>query len=741
MEKDNDVENNAKKDVLNIPIVEPIKRKKISEKELYDVLSKHSKWLKTDGQDGERANLSQLDLSGIYIPFLNLRKAICKRANFGNMKLSGNFEETIFTETNFENSIFQMCNLNKTNLSKTNCQNSRFQMNKFDETNFREANLNCSRFVANDFSGAILENADMKNAYIPMPKNFNKANIKYVNLEGATGLLGNEFAQTDVTGTILSDGIKEFKSLEIVEKTSENARKIFFAMLLGCVYSWLTIATTTDVRLLTNSASSPLPIIGTEIPIAWFYIAAPLLLICLYFYFHLYLIKLWEALSGLPAIFPDGKRLDERAYPWLLNGLVRRHFRLLEKDRPFTAHVQEWITILLSWWVVPITMIAFWLRFIPRHDWWGTCFHIGLIVISVGFAIIFYRLCALTLKNEKISIVSIKRFQYDKRPILGTCVLLVGMIFLMLSYGSIEGDRKNEKIKNYNLKEAVPKAFQMIGFDVFANFREKSVSEIPSNYGQITKEERIGFVKGANLKGRNLNNADMYQSYLVRADFRKAFLKKAILIKTNLKNANLEGANLQNANLFNANLQEAILKGANLQNANLGGANLIKSNLESANLMGAALISANMYEANLDKANLKEANLIKANLFDANLEGANLLGSKLNEVNFKGADLQNVNLKDANLQYAELEGNNLKGANLEGANLQNSILGCANLQEVFLKNANLQNANLKCKYYGNKTDINIDNLCQVKTLYNSSLDDDLMEQVNKYCPHLLEEPK
>ena len=85
-------------------------------------------------------------------------------------------------------------------------------------------------------------------------------------------------------------------------------------MLLGCVYSWLTIATTTDVKLLTNTASSPLPIIGTEIPIAWFYIAAPLVLIALYLYFHFYLQGLWESLASLPAIFPDGKRLDERAY-------------------------------------------------------------------------------------------------------------------------------------------------------------------------------------------------------------------------------------------------------------------------------------------------------------------------------------------------------------------------------------------------------------------------------------------
>jgi hypothetical protein len=38
-------------------------------------------------------------------------------------------------------------------------------------------------------------------------------------------------------------------------------------MLLACLYAIITIATTNDVNLLTNSASSPLPIIGAAIPV------------------------------------------------------------------------------------------------------------------------------------------------------------------------------------------------------------------------------------------------------------------------------------------------------------------------------------------------------------------------------------------------------------------------------------------------------------------------------------------
>jgi hypothetical protein len=386
-------------------------------------------------------------------------------------------------------------------------------------------------------------------------------------------------------------------------------------MLLGCVYSWLTIATTTDVRLLTNTASSPLPIIGTEIPIAWFYIAAPLVLICLYFYFHLYLDNLWGALASLPAIFPDGKRLDERAYPWLLNTLVRRHFKKL-KDRPLIARMKEWITIFLAWCVVPITMMAFWLRYIPRHDWVGTIFHVGLIVVSVAFAIIFYRLCALTLQGKEKVAFRFLKFWSDRRFYYGVSGVMIGILFLLLSYGAIEGAKPilkwSEKEKNVvnefeNIKGIIPWAFKLVGFDVFAEFREKAVSEKPDNYWEIPEENQLKSVKGANLQGRNLKNADMYDAFLVKADLRGALLNKANLVKAKLQEANLEDAKLQKADLRFANLQGAFLVDAYLQEANLAQADLQEANLEDAYLQKANLVGANLKEANFTFAFLRSA--------------------------------------------------------------------------------------------------------------------------------------
>ena len=164
-----------------------------------------------------------------------------------------------------------------------------------------------------------------------------------------------------MTGAKLPEQLKTlYDKLENVKGISESARKIFLAVLAGCLYCWLTIATTTDVNLITNRASSPLPIIQTPIPIVGFYVVAPLLVLCVYFYFHFYLQKLWEELGSLPAVFPDGRPLHTKVDPWLLNDLVRAHLPKLNVNRPFLSYFQLWISVLLAWWVVPVTMFLFW---------------------------------------------------------------------------------------------------------------------------------------------------------------------------------------------------------------------------------------------------------------------------------------------------------------------------------------------------------------------------------------------
>ena len=128
---------------------------------------------------------------------------------------------------------------------------------------------------------------------------------------------------------------------------------------------------------------------------------SPLILLSMFVYFHLYLQRLWEDFSHLPAIFPDGKRLDQKTYPWLLNGLVRRHFEKLRGGRTLTAHMEEIVTILVSWYMVPFTLFIFWFAYLRSQHVEGLISIGALLVASMMLANGFYRRAKQTLRTTE----------------------------------------------------------------------------------------------------------------------------------------------------------------------------------------------------------------------------------------------------------------------------------------------------------------------------------------------------
>lgn len=135
---------------------------------------------------------------------------------------------------------------------------------------------------------------------------FRATNLREADLSGVRGLLAPQLAGADLAGAKVPEDLQEFSGIKHVDAASGHVQRLFFLLLLVCVYCWLTIAVTTDANLLNNFAETPLPIINTKINLVMFYWAAPFLLLCVYLYFHLCLQRLWEALVELPGVFPDG---------------------------------------------------------------------------------------------------------------------------------------------------------------------------------------------------------------------------------------------------------------------------------------------------------------------------------------------------------------------------------------------------------------------------------------------------
>jgi uncharacterized protein YjbI with pentapeptide repeats len=581
------------------------------------------------------------------------------------------------------------------------------------QTNLKTAHLQGADLRQADLSFADFGSTNLREA------NFQDANLNHAVLDGAVDLIASQLAGANLSGAKLPEAILKVDGLKYIEDLSKNASKIFIAMLLACIYSFLTIVKTTDVGLITNSTSSPLPIIGTEIPIVGFYWFAPLILLALYFYFHLHLQRLWESLSDQPAIFPDGVPLHKKAYPWMLNWLVTTHFVQLRSNRPALSRLQVFIAGVLAWWIVPLTIYCFWERSLSKHDWAETIIQIGLLVVAIWSGLGFYNRCKETLRRENqplfftgILLKSLKTYKWGALIILLVCVFSFGVIEgIDYEFGTdkyLEATSSMDELRTCfqstrheleAIKVWLPCIFSIFDDKWVADFDHIDVSTKPPNWtGHDDKE--IALVKGASLSNTKLQYTRARESFLVNAS---------------LHSADLEGAWLTWADLTNANLSYADLRAAKLIHANLSGANLTFSKLNSLESLKKVFLNENHQNNIIDNmleiekesnpiimafrallsiktiplkgeiasewtkpksgwgANLQEANLTKAILIQTNLQGANLMMAKLQKADLSFADLSEVTLRGADLRGAILLGTNFNEAKLSGTDLSGAI--------------------------------------------------------------------
>ena len=522
-----------------------------------------------------------------------------------------------------------------------------------------------------DLSGLNLEAADLRHADLRDSRlegtRLINSRLNFADLSGTTHLLPHQLAGADVSGIKLPDRIDLYDRLKHIEEVTVSGRSVFFLLLLAVAYTWLTIGTTSDVDLLTNASTSPLPIIFTEIPIRGFYWAAPLILLGCYVYFHLHLLHLWQDLAALPAFFPDGRALDDKAHPWLLIGLINAHCQRLRDTRPALAGLQNALSIILAWYVIPLTIAAVWLRYLPRHDWYGTGFHIVIMLIAAVTGSVFYRLTIITLEGKKHSGLALRGVKpATRRGIITAEAIIAIAVFVLLPVLSYGAMTPGERGAGADPRHWVPVLMKALGYSPFANFSDKDISTRPVDWMENTSP--VDMVKGADLKNADLHHAEAAGAFLVKAD---------------LRGADLRNIDLELANLRQANLEETDLRDANLLQADLRG-----SDLDGADLRGAVLLRARLENARLNRTDLREAFLNQAMLQNADLSMA---------------DLRNAQLNQADLRGANLELSIMGGANLQGTDLREVLgLECAQIEATLTDSDTRLPANLDCSFVGRK---------------------------------------
>jgi len=618
--------------------------------ELAEILDQHKIWVESGGETGVKADLCGINLAKADLTGVNLQGAHLIRMNLEGADLS-------------------MANLRGASLVRSNLQN---------------ANL-----LGTELRGA---------------------NLMGANLYGAEGLWFGRLGGTNLFDAVLPESISAVDSSKAIGDATKIARWFYFLTVGASLLCCLLIAFTTDVRLLVNSSAVPSLRLGNVLPMTGLYLGGPLVLLALSLRFHFLLLRLWGSIAALPAVFPDGQTLEKDG-PWYLMGLVRRHFRWQGDTKSAMTAFETVLSTVLAYWIVPATMLFFWIRYLPKQDFRGTLLHVLVITLSVATATCVPFVVSRVLRPGDIRLPKSKNII---RMILGTtrAALTTGCILFLFSLGVNRGlpfDHGTSAGESpADVKRWASMVFQSVGYRPYAEVTEAALSTPPPQ-GEAWTEETAEGIAGARLNQMNLRFARGYRVFLVNAKLWRANLEGAYLSEADLRGSNLREALLRSAILDRAQVAHAVLVSANatganfsaadmrfvdlsygtfenavLSNARISGASLYAVNLRNAQLLRTDLSRSDMRDSKLEHsvlsfANLEQTDLSSARLGEANLTGAILKGTILLDADLKKADLRGAFLTGAILRGAEMDGANLAGADLRGASGITALQVCSAL--------------------------------------------------------------
>jgi len=535
----------------------------ISKQDLDRVLEEHKVWGNTGGQQGRRANLERVNLVGADLHGVNLAEANLYQCNLSKANLQGaslakanllgaqmggaNLQKASLWEADLQGARLNLANLQEANLSRANLSSANLREANLQKANCTRADVREAELSLADLQGTIMRRADLQNATFHHAVLY-EANFQEANLLGVKGLQIKQLRGANMSGSQLPAGIEDSDWLKHVEETSRKSSRVFLIKLMSCLYAWLVMFSVQDLYLISSEAIAPLPVIGTMMPFSSFFWFAPIVIMVIYLYFHLYLQRLWEDVAAFPAVFPDGKPLDKKVYPWLISGILRANMPYLRDSHlPFFA-LQRIVTVLVVWCVVPITLAAFLFTYLVKHDPIGTGLHLVLLSLSVWMSVAFYKNATATMQGKKRNPFKLKEWRSDGRTPKAAVMVAVTMVsWVILFFGPVP------------LPTANLTTVDLQGSDL-----------------------RWSNLQGAKMDGANVRSVRFNGAKLNRASMFTAQLENANLTRADLTNADLRASALLGANLTRAKLNLTDLRGAQLQGANFTGASLLGARLDRA---------------------------------------------------------------------------------------------------------------------------------------------------------------
>ncbi len=366
------------------------------------------------------------------------------------------------------------------------------------------------------------------------------------------------------------------------QKTNRHFLVALVFNLYLCLCGWAIIAATDDVSLATDMIT--LPAIGTTAHARILYTSFPLALIGL----EIWLLYHLQRLLQITAMQPPAP-----------NATARR-----------SAYLEKLAFHALAWLTVPAALAGFWLRYVLRRDVAVTGFQILLLALAVFLTLLFTRP-----SGGKRARAWFAGLPAGTGPGM-TWALVTVVVMSSLTLGIFQGKPDRYFKKDRELRALIPWVSHQLGYDLFFDFREQRVSQLPANYGAMwSMPELHRAIRGAHLKKADLRYADMFQAFVAKANLRNSDLRGSRLRDADFQKADLRGAYMVGADLRQANFQQADFREANLAGANFGRTDLTRAQLGNTDMRQADFRDTKLADADLRCADLRGAvNLTIKNL-------------------------------------------------------------------------------------------------------------------------------
>jgi uncharacterized protein YjbI with pentapeptide repeats len=503
--------------------------------------------------------------------------------------------------------------------------------------------------------------------------------------------------------------------IERINALTTNARNTWFVLLAALVFVGITLMSIEHIDFYGVDRATTLPLVNVEVPTRAFFVAAPLLIAAIYSYFHLYLVRLWDALSTAPARI-DKRPLGDVISPWLVTdaALHMRARRRKEYRSPTTHRVLEstamWLNFAIAWAFGLIVIGLLWWLSMPARS-----FGLTLSAALSLFAMSFTGLTSFLMLRRRMTSGDIQ----NSGHIFSVAPGLLALVFLcfplvLVSYVRTEGEftrltdvfptleSQKDRLARLDTRLTALDPTGRILTLAPLNLAEEQLVQRPQGWLTYAEAQKDYFASWCKREGAPCRRADLDQTQ--ERTFADEWNIRRSAARGDLQKPNWNSVDVEKPDLRNAIMPSTFLSGSHLRGAQMEGAFLIEAQMEGAILRDAQMEEADLRGAWMEGADLRGAQMERADLFRTQMEGAILRDAQMKGADLKEAQMEGANFSKAQMEEADLRGAQMEGASLSGAQMEGANLSWAQMEEVNLRGAQMEGADLSYSHLTGKED-------------------------------------